>query len=127
MVLLGTPGLPSGGTACVRWAVEASTWLAHHKSATNAGGTAGSQAQQPRPVPAGAKRWSKHRPFPGTIVAIEGLCTVRAADDKATVRVEIDLADSRLTYSPGDALGIYPRNCPEVTADSALSFLFWNV
>ena len=28
--------------------------------------------------------------------------------------VEIDLGDSGLEYAPGDALGIWPANCPEV-------------
>ncbi len=45
---------------------------------------------------------------------MEGLCAVRAPGDKDTVRVEIELGDSGLRYEPGDALGIYPRNCPEV-------------
>ncbi len=27
-------------------------------------------------------------------------------------RVEFELGTSGLTYTPGDALGIYPRNCP---------------
>lgn len=27
--------------------------------------------------------------------------------------MEFDLGDSGLTYTPGDALGIYPRNCPD--------------
>ena len=31
-----------------------------------------------------------------------------------TVRVEIDLADSGLSYEPGDALGIYAQNSTEV-------------
>ena len=60
------------------------------------------------------KRWSKARPYLGSVVAMEGLCDVRDTDDKDTVRVEIDLGDSGLRYEPGDALGIYPRNCPEV-------------
>lgn len=30
------------------------------------------------------------------------------------VRVEIDLGDSGMTYTPGDALGICPSNRPEV-------------
>ncbi len=80
---------------------------------TSAGCNVGSQPQ-PSPAPVVAKRWGKHRPFLGTVVAIEGLCTVWGADDKDTVRVEIDLGKSGLAYSPGDALGIYPRNCPEV-------------
>lgn len=62
---------------------------------------------------AAPKRWSKSRPYYGTIVAVQGLCTIRSADDKDTFRVELDLGDSGLAYVPGDALGIYPTNCPE--------------
>lgn len=60
------------------------------------------------------KRWGKSRPFYGRTVAVEGLCQLASADDKDTIRVEIDLADSGLQYTPGDALGVYPLNCPQV-------------
>ena len=33
-----------------------------------------------------------------------------------TVRVEIDLGDSGLSYEPGDALGVYAQNSTEVRA-----------
>jgi len=58
-------------------------------------------------------RWGKNNPYPGRVLAIEGLCHLENADDKDTVRVEIDLGDSNITYLPGDALGIYPSNRPE--------------
>ena len=45
---------------------------------------------------------------------MEGLCDIRSPDDKDTIRVEIDLGDSGLEYTPGDALGIYASNAPEV-------------
>lgn len=35
----------------------------------------------------------------------------------AQFRVEFDLGDSGLTYIPGDALGIYPSNCPEAVSE----------
>ena len=60
------------------------------------------------------KVWGKKRPFPAVVVAREGLCHISSKDDKDTVRVELDLGDSGLQYIPGDALGIYPTNCPEV-------------
>ena len=60
------------------------------------------------------KRWGKSRPYFGTIVASQGLCNIASKDDKDTIRVEIDLWDSGLTYTPGDALGILPLNCHEV-------------
>ena len=93
--------------------------LARQLRDTPAGGIEGSQ-MQPSPAPVTAKRWGKNRPFLGTVLAIEGLCTVRGADDRDTVRVEIELGKSGLAYSPGDALGIYPRNCPEVRFESPL-------
>ena len=48
-------------------------------------------------------------------MASQGLCNIASKDDKDTIRVEIDLGDSGLTYTPGDALGIIPLNCHEVT------------
>ena len=60
------------------------------------------------------KKWGKSRPYYGTVVAVEGLCQLASADDKDTIRVEVDLGDSRLQYTPGDALGVYPLNCPQV-------------
>ena len=35
-----------------------------------------------------------------------------------TVRVEIDLGDSGLSYEPGDALGVYARNSAQVSLSS---------
>ena len=60
------------------------------------------------------RRWGKGRPYYGRVVAVEGLCTITSADDKDTVRVDVDLGDSGLRYAPGDALGILPANCPQV-------------
>lgn len=52
--------------------------------------------------------------LPPQVVALEGLCNLASADDKNTWRVEIDLGGSGLEYQPGDALGVWPTNCPEV-------------
>ena len=60
------------------------------------------------------KRWGKSRPCHGRVVAVEGLCQLAAHDDKDTIRVEIDLGQSGLQYTPGDALGVYPLNCQQV-------------
>ncbi|GFR40974.1 hypothetical protein Agub_g1639 [Astrephomene gubernaculifera] len=58
----------------------------------------------------GPKKWGKSRPYTASVLALEGLCTLSGADDKNTVRMELDLGDSGITYLPGDALGIYPTN-----------------
>lgn len=78
-----------------------------------AGGPASGVQQQSAPK---QKRWGKQRPYYGRVVAIEGLCNITSSDDKDTIRVEVDLGDSALTYIPGDALGIQPTNCPQVRA-----------
>lgn len=75
------------------------------------------------PPPCHVCRWSKSRPFMGRVVAVEGLCTLSSADDKNTIRVEIDLGDSGLQYAPGDALGVWPSNCPQVGATAAAVLL----
>ena len=67
------------------------------------------------------KRWGKSRPFLGQVVAVEGLCQLASTDDKDTIRVEVDLEESGLQYTPGDALGVYPLNCTQVRNHARLS------
>jgi sulfite reductase (NADPH) flavoprotein alpha-component len=68
------------------------------------------------------KKWNRGRPYPAKVIAVESLCTLTDKDDKNTVRVELDLGDSELTYLPGDALGVWPKNNPAVV-DDLLSLL----
>lgn len=75
----------------------------------HAGVTVQSQSGTAKP-----KRWGRSRPFLGQVVAIEGLCQLASSDDKDTIRVEVDLGESGLQYTPGDALGVYPLNCTQV-------------
>lgn len=57
------------------------------------------------------RKWGRSKPYPATVIAIEPLCTLKDSTvDKNTVRIELDLGDSELTYSPGDALGVWPTN-----------------
>lgn len=37
--------------------------------------------------------------------------------EKETYHIDIDLSDSGLTYNPGDSLGVFPRNSPELVDD----------
>lgn len=75
------------------------------------------QQQQQQDSPK-QKRWGKGRPYYGRVTALQGLCNIRNKDDKDTICVEVDLGDSALTYTPGDALGILPTNCPQVLPGS---------
>ncbi|EIE23365.1 hypothetical protein COCSUDRAFT_36399 [Coccomyxa subellipsoidea C-169] len=96
--------------AWIEAAVRSLSELPLKTLAQSAGGQAAGAQQQSAPK---QKRWGKSRPFYGRVVAIEGLCQISSSDDKDTIRVEVDLGDSALTYTPGDALGILPTNCPQ--------------
>ena len=62
--------------------------------------------------------YTKSRPYPATVVAVDGLCNVTdKVRDKRTMRIEIDLGDSGLTYLPGDALGVWPTNSVQAVED----------
>jgi len=62
--------------------------------------------------------YSKSRPYPARVVGVEGLCVLTTAEDKDTVRLRLALspeaAAAGLAYEPGDALGIWPSNPPQV-------------
>ncbi len=51
-----------------------------------------------------------HTPFPFQVRY--NLTASDAPADKETFHAEFDITDSEITYTAGDALGIYPRNNP---------------
>lgn len=54
--------------------------------------------------------WNRERPFAAKLL---GTVRLTGADsDKDTRHIRISLEDSQLTYEPGDALGVWPRNDP---------------
>jgi sulfite reductase (NADPH) flavoprotein alpha-component len=64
--------------------------------------------------------FNRSNPFPARL--IESRPLNRDGSQKDTRHVMIDLAGSGLAYKPGDALGVYPENCPEL-ADELLRAL----
>lgn len=65
--------------------------------------------QAPAPV---ETNWSKANPFPAELLERVNLNGTGSA--KETYHLELSLENSGLHYLPGDALGVKPRNCPEV-------------
>ena len=59
---------------------------------------------------AAAKTYDKANPFPARLR--ESVRLNAHGSEKDTRHVALDLAGSGLTYKPGDALGVYPENCP---------------
>jgi sulfite reductase (NADPH) flavoprotein alpha-component len=54
--------------------------------------------------------WSRERPFAAEVLESVNLNSSRS--DKVTMHLELSLADSGLTYEPGDALMVVPENDP---------------
>ena len=69
--------------------------------------------------------YSKSRPYVAEIVAVSNLCSITGTDDKNTIRVDIDLGDSGLTYQPGDSLGVWPQNNPAAVGE-IIALMGWD-
>src|SRR6185312_12281131 len=57
-----------------------------------------------------ASAFNKKNPFAATV--IDNLLLTGSGSSKETRHIELSLAGSGLTYEPGDALGMMPRNDP---------------
>jgi sulfite reductase (NADPH) flavoprotein alpha-component len=58
------------------------------------------------------ERWSRERPFAATLRSKEVLTAV--GSEKEVRHIVLSLAGSELHYEPGDALGVWPRNAPDL-------------
>jgi sulfite reductase (NADPH) flavoprotein alpha-component len=59
--------------------------------------------------------FSKQNPFPAPVLTVR---TLNAPDSAKEVNhVELSLGQSGLTYAAGDALGVFPHNCPALVAE----------
>ena len=58
--------------------------------------------------------WSRANPYPARLLATRNLNGEGSA--KHTAHVEIELGADGPTYEVGDALGVFPRNCPDLVA-----------
>ena len=67
------------------------------------------------PAFAAATFHDKRNPFEARVV--ENACIVGRRSTKDVRHIEFDIADSGLTYQPGDGLGIAPRNSSERVAE----------
>lgn len=60
--------------------------------------------------PLAASAFDKQNPFPATV--IDNIVLTGRGSTKETRHIELSLEGSGLTYEPGDALGVMPRNDP---------------
>jgi sulfite reductase (NADPH) flavoprotein alpha-component len=63
----------------------------------------------------GASAWSRKRPFPARLLTNRRLSAEGSGKDVR--HFEIGLAGSGLTYEVGDALGVFPSNCPSLVSE----------
>jgi sulfite reductase (NADPH) flavoprotein alpha-component len=59
--------------------------------------------------------YSRKNPYPARLIASNPLN--RPGSDKDTRHVVLDLKGSTLSYKPGDALGVWPENCPDLVQE----------
>lgn len=69
--------------------------------------------------------YSKSKPYVAEIASVSNLCSITGTDDKNTIRVDIDLGDSGLTYQPGDSLGVWPQNNP-AAVEEIVQLMEWD-
>ncbi|MCY8670599.1 assimilatory sulfite reductase (NADPH) flavoprotein subunit [Bacillus haynesii] len=105
----------------------AATWLDGVISSLNEGqeqGASAAPAQPAAPQAAGGETvYSRKNPFRAEV--LENLNLNGRGSNKETRHLELSLEGSGLTYEPGDALGIFPENDPELV-DMLLAELKWD-
>lgn len=79
----------------------------------SAGSTGGAVAAAVT-APVAVSSYDRKNPFPATV--IENINLNGRGSAKETRHIEIDLEGSGLSYQAGDALGVYPSNCPDLVA-----------
>jgi sulfite reductase (NADPH) flavoprotein alpha-component len=82
------------------------------KLAPKAAASAPAIARASVDAPAGSSAFDKQNPFPATV--IDNIVLTGRGSSKETRHIELSLEGSGLTYEPGDALGVVPRNDPAV-------------
>jgi len=63
-------------------------------------------------APPAAPVYSRRNPFPATL--LQDVILNGRGSEKETHHIELSLEGSGITYEPGDALGVYPTNAPDV-------------
>lgn len=91
---------------------------------SEAGGQSGSPAQSQAAAPQTAETvYSRKNPFRAEV--LENINLNGRGSNKETRHLELSLEGSGFTYEPGDALGIYPENDPELV-QLVMKELNWN-
>lgn len=93
------------------WAQEALTH-ARQQLGAGAGTQAGSAQPAPSPGVEADTGWTRERPFQAEVLLNQRI--VGRGSDKDVRHIELSLEGSGLHYQPGDALGVWPVQSPEL-------------
>ncbi|GFN30166.1 assimilatory sulfite reductase (NADPH) flavoprotein subunit [Paenibacillus xylaniclasticus] len=104
----------SGWIAAVSSAVSAAPAASQVSVAAASVGTASAAAES---------EFTRTNPFMAEV--LDNLNLNGRGSDRETRHIELSLEGSGLTYAPGDAVGVYPQNDPELV-EEIISFLKWN-
>jgi len=74
-----------------------------------------SVSEAPATAPAGVASYGLKNPFPSEV--LENILLNGKGTAKETIHVELSLANSGLTYEPGDALAVIPQNASDYVSD----------
>ncbi len=105
---------------------QAGEWIGQVLSALGEASAAASVAAAPTAtasVNEEASPYSRTNPFPAEV--LENLNLNGRGSDQETRHVELSLEGSGLSYEPGDSLGVYPQNHPQLVED-ILQATGWN-
>lgn len=72
------------------------------------------------PLRPAKQAWTRQRPFAAEVLANQRI--VASSSDKDVHHIELSLEDSGIRYQPGDALGVWPTQAPELV-DAVLETL----
>lgn len=81
---------------------------------TSAGTSVSVSTGQTSPSTPSQSTYDRRNPFPAPI--LDNLVLNGRGSGKETRHIELSLEDAGLSYQPGDALGVYPQNHPDLVA-----------
>lgn len=89
----------------------------------NAPAIAGEAVQAAEQAEPPDSAYSRNHPFHAAV--LENLNLNGRGSDRETRHLELSLAGSNLSFEPGDSLGVYPENHPQLVAD-IIAAMGWN-
>ncbi|MEK3792776.1 assimilatory sulfite reductase (NADPH) flavoprotein subunit [Paenibacillus sp. FSL R7-0204] len=91
--------------------------------AQNAAGFADAAVQAAESAESLESAYSRNHPFHAEV--LENLNLNGRGSDRETRHLELSLAGSNITFEPGDSLGVYPENHPQLVED-IIAAMDWN-